>query len=47
MKDLTEALKNMHKDNKLIVVPIFQRGKRWKKRFNSQKEKFYTSLGIQ
>ena len=30
IKDITEALKNMNKDNKVIVVPIFQRGKRWK-----------------
>lgn len=30
MKDLTDSLKNMHKDNKIIVVPMFQRGKRWK-----------------
>jgi len=30
MKDLTDALKNMQKDNKIIVVPMFQRGKRWK-----------------
>lgn len=30
MKDLTDSLKNMHKDNKRIVVPMFQRGKRWK-----------------
>lgn len=30
MKDLTDALKNMHKENKELVVPMFQRGKRWK-----------------
>ncbi|MCT4605625.1 MAG: hypothetical protein N4A64_05880 [Marinisporobacter sp.] len=31
MKDLTDALKNMHKDNKKIVVPMFQRGNTIKK----------------
>lgn len=41
MKDLTQALKNMHKDNKMIIVPIFQRGKRWKK---DQEDKFIDSL---
>lgn len=30
MKDLTDSLRNMNKDNKHIVVPMFQRGKRWK-----------------
>jgi uncharacterized protein with ParB-like and HNH nuclease domain len=28
---LSDALQNMHKDNKRIVVPMFQRGKRWDK----------------
>lgn len=41
MKDLTDALMNMHKDNKSIVVPIFQRGKRWKA---NQENKFIDSL---
>lgn len=31
----------MHKDNKRIVVPMFQRGKRWKK---AQEQKFIDSL---
>ena len=31
----------MHKDNKRIVVPMFQRGKRWKK---TQEKKFIDSL---
>lgn len=29
LKALSDALQNMHKDNKRIVVPMFQRGKRW------------------
>lgn len=41
MKDLTDSLKNMHKDNKIIVVPMFQRGKRWKE---DQENKFIDSL---
>ncbi|MBU3176506.1 DUF262 domain-containing protein [Clostridium estertheticum] len=41
MKDLTDSLKNMHKDNKVIVVPIFQRGKRWKE---EQENTFIDSL---
>ncbi|PKM75836.1 MAG: hypothetical protein CVU90_15680 [Firmicutes bacterium HGW-Firmicutes-15] len=41
MKDLTDALKNMHKDNKIIKVPIFQRGKRWK---TDQEDNFIDSL---
>jgi uncharacterized protein with ParB-like and HNH nuclease domain len=41
MKDLTDALKSMHKDNKVIVVPRFQRGKRWKV---DQENKFIDSL---
>ena len=31
LEDLSSALRDMHKDNKRIVVPMFQRGKRWKK----------------
>ena len=30
LKDLATALNNMHIDRKQIVVPMFQRGKRWK-----------------
>jgi len=41
LQDLSSALQNMHKDNKRIVVPMFQRGKRWKK---SQEQKFIDSL---
>lgn len=41
LKDLTDALKNMHKDNKEIIVPMFQRGKRWKK---EQEDDFINSL---
>lgn len=41
MKDLTDSLKNMHKDNKIIVVPMFQRGKRWKE---EQEDTFIDSL---
>lgn len=41
MKDLTDALKSMHKENKVIVVPRFQRGKRWKA---DQENKFIDSL---
>lgn len=41
MKDLTDALQNMHKDNKQIVVPMFQRGKRWKP---DQEDTFIDSL---
>lgn len=41
IKDLTDSLKNMHKDNKKIVVPMFQRGKRWKE---DQEKKFIDSL---
>lgn len=43
MKDLTDALRNMHKDNKQLVVPMFQRGKRWKV---EQEEKFIESLRL-
>jgi len=31
LQALSDALQNMHKDNKRIVVPMFQRGKRWDK----------------
>src|SRR5699024_9926361 len=41
LQDLSNALRDMHKDNKRIVVPMFQRGKRWKR---SQEEKFIDSL---
>lgn len=41
LQDLSSALQNMHKDNKKIVVPMFQRGKRWKK---EQEQKFIDSL---
>ena len=41
LQDLSSALQNMHKDNKRIVVPMFQRGKRWKK---EQEIKFIDSL---
>lgn len=41
LQDLSSALQDMHKDNKRIVVPMFQRGKRWKK---GQENKFIDSL---
>lgn len=41
LQDLSSALQDMHKDNKKIVVSMFQRGKRWKK---SQEQKFIDSL---
>ena len=41
LEDLSSALRDMHKDNKKIVVPMFQRGKRWKK---GQEQKFIDSL---
>lgn len=41
LADLANALQDMHKDNKRIAVPIFQRGKRWKK---SQQQTFIDSL---
>lgn len=31
IEDLAAALQDMHKDNKVISVPMFQRGHRWKK----------------
>lgn len=41
LQDLSSALQDMHKDNKKIVVPMFQRGKRWSK---GQEQKFIDSL---
>lgn len=41
LEDLAAALQNMHKDNKKISVPVFQRGKRWKK---DQETMFIDSL---
>lgn len=41
LQDLSSALIDMNKDNKRIVVPMFQRGKRWKK---DQEHKFIDSL---
>lgn len=41
LADLANALQDMHKDNKRIAVPIFQRGKRWKR---SQQHTFIDSL---
>ena len=41
LQDLSSALQNMHRDNKRIAVPMFQRGKRWKK---DQQQKFIDSL---
>lgn len=41
LKDLALALKSMHKDNKEIVVPMFQRGKRWRQK---QEDTFIDSL---
>lgn len=41
VKELSDALQNNHKDNKRIVVPMFQRGQRWKK---SQQQTFIDSL---
>lgn len=41
LQDLSSALQDMNKDNKRIVVPMFQRGKRWKR---EQEEKFIDSL---
>lgn len=37
IQDLSSALQDMHKDNKRIVVPMFQRGKRW----NTEQEKVF------
>ena len=41
LQDLSSALQDMHKDNKKIVVPMFQRGKRWNK---NQEKNFIDSL---
>ncbi|MDR5586052.1 DUF262 domain-containing protein [Clostridium aquiflavi] len=41
IQDLSCALRDMHKDSKRIVVPMFQRGKRWKK---DQEHKFIDSV---
>ena len=41
LQDLSTALQDMHKDNKRIVVPMFQRGKRWSK---DQEKAFIDSL---
>ena len=42
LQDLSSALQDMHKDNKKIVVPMFQRGSgRWKK---EQEKTFIDSL---
>ena len=41
LEDLAMALQDMHKDNKVISVPMFQRGKRWTK---EQQQTFIDSL---
>ncbi|MEG0963719.1 MAG: DUF262 domain-containing protein [Lachnospiraceae bacterium] len=41
LQDLSSALQDMHKDNKRIVVPMFQRGKRWSR---LQEQTFIDSL---
>ena len=41
VKEVSDALQNNHKDNKRIVVPMFQRGQRWKK---DQQQTFVDSL---
>ncbi len=41
LQDLSSALQDMHKDNKRIVVPMFQRGKRWS---HTQEQVFIDSL---
>jgi len=41
LEDLAAALQSMHKDNKRIAVPMFQRGKRWNKK---QQQTFIDSL---
>ena len=40
-KELSDALQNNHKDNKRIVVPMFQRGERWS---GTQQQTFIDSL---
>ena len=41
LEDLSKALQHKHKDNKVIAVPMFQRGKRWNK---GQQQVFIDSL---
>lgn len=41
LESLAAALEDMHKDNKRIAVPMFQRGKRWN---NQQQRTFIDSL---
>lgn len=41
LEDVSNALQNLSKDNKVIVVPMFQRGKRWKKQ---QEQTFIDSM---
>ena len=41
LEELSSALQNSHKDNKRIVVPMFQRGLRWNE---DQKKTFIDSL---
>ena len=41
LEDVSNALQNLSKDNKVIVVPMFQRGKRWNK---SQESTFIDSM---
>lgn len=41
VKDVSDALQNNHKDNNIIVVPMFQRGQRWNK---GQQQTFIDSL---
>ena len=41
LESLAAALQDMHKDNKIIAVPMFQRGKRWN---NQQQRTFIDSL---
>lgn len=41
LENLASALQDMHKDNKKIAVPMFQRGKRWNR---NQQRTFIDSL---
>lgn len=41
LEDLASALQNMNKDNKIIAVPMFQRGQRWNM---NQRKVFIDSL---
>lgn len=41
LAEVSTAIQNNHKDNKIIVVPMFQRGKRWDK---NQQQIFIDSL---